>query len=102
MTARRSTIAGMRKRNRARVSKLACRCRKNDTLSLLATTERLQLYILGPSLRTLLDRLAHHLPWLCREMALPRSWLKGFSPMALRTTTTRGAKGPPVALLPII
>lgn len=41
-------------------------------------------------------------PWECREMAFPRSWLKGFSPMALRTTTTRGAKGPPVALLPIM
>lgn len=41
------------------------------------------------------------LPWEWREMAFPRNWLKGFTPMMLRVTTTRGANGPPVALLPI-
>lgn len=33
---------------------------------------------------------------------MPRSLLKSFSPTTLRTTTTSGAKGPPVALLPIM
>lgn len=35
-------------------------------------------------------------------MALPRILLKSFSPTTLRTTTTRGMKGPVVALLPIM
>eukprot|EP00983_Pelagomonas_calceolata_P122693 1160932-Pelagomonas_calceolata.AAC.8 len=35
-------------------------------------------------------------------MAFPRIWLKSFSPMILRATTTMGAKGPPAPLLPII
>lgn len=34
-------------------------------------------------------------------MAFPRNWLNSLTPMALRTTTTSGAKGPPVALLPM-
>ena len=34
-------------------------------------------------------------------MALPRNMLNSLAPMALRTTTTSGAKGPPVALLPM-
>lgn len=38
----------------------------------------------------------------CREMALPRKLLKSFSPIAFFTTTTSGAKGPPVDLLPIM
>ncbi len=33
-------------------------------------------------------------------MALPLNLLKSFSPTMLRTTTTRGAKGPPAPLLP--
>lgn len=38
--------------------------------------------------------------WECREMAFPLSWLKGFTPITFRTTTTIGAKGPVVAWLP--
>lgn len=34
-------------------------------------------------------------------MAFPRNMLNSFTPMALRTITTSGAKGPPVALLPM-
>jgi hypothetical protein len=34
-------------------------------------------------------------------MPLPRSLLNSFSPTMLRTTTTRGENGPPVALLPM-
>lgn len=40
-------------------------------------------------------------PWECSEMALPRNWLNSFSPMALRTTITSGAKMPPSLVLPI-
>jgi hypothetical protein len=43
---------------------------------------------------------AQYSPWECREMALPRSWLNSLVPMALRITTTSGAKGPPSPLLP--
>lgn len=46
-------------------------------------------------------RLSPLLPCECSEMAFPRNWLKSLAPMALRTTTTKGAKGPPVALLPM-
>jgi len=40
-------------------------------------------------------------PCECSEMAFPRNMLNSLTPMALRKTTTRGAKGPPVALLPM-
>lgn len=40
-------------------------------------------------------------PWECAEMALPRSWLNSFCPIAVRTTFTRGENGPSDALLPI-
>ena len=33
-------------------------------------------------------------------MALPRIWLKRFTPMMLRATTTRGANRPPSLVLP--
>ena len=33
-------------------------------------------------------------------MALPRIWLKRFTPMMLRATTTMGAKRPPSFVLP--
>ena len=38
--------------------------------------------------------------WECRAMALPRIWLKRFTPMMLRATMTMGAKRPPSFALP--
>ena len=42
------------------------------------------------------------IPWECREMAFPLNWLNSFLPIALRTTTTIGVKGPVPDLLPIL
>lgn len=36
----------------------------------------------------------------CSEIILPRNWLNSLVPMALRVTTTSGAKGPPSPLFP--